>query len=99
VFTKPLLRKGLHNSVVPLLLGVDDIENTASSIVACWTVSTELLPGNELIKSVTICIFVQKLCMVLLTTCCSFSGIVTLTANFIVAGPVEVGDLKSPVPR
>jgi hypothetical protein len=32
-----------------------DTENTASSIVACWTVFTELLPGNELIKSVTIC--------------------------------------------
>jgi hypothetical protein len=27
---------------------------TASSIVACWTVFTELLPGNALIKSVTI---------------------------------------------
>jgi hypothetical protein len=27
-------------------------ENTASSIVACWTVFTELLPGNALIKSV-----------------------------------------------
>jgi hypothetical protein len=29
-----LLRKGLHNSVVPQLLGADDIENTASSILA-----------------------------------------------------------------
>jgi hypothetical protein len=28
--------------------------NTASSIVACWYVFTELLPGNALIKSVTI---------------------------------------------
>jgi hypothetical protein len=27
-------------------------ENTASSIVACWTVFTEPLPGNALIKSV-----------------------------------------------
>jgi hypothetical protein len=36
--TEPLLRNGLHNPVVPLLLGADDIENTASSIVACWTV-------------------------------------------------------------
>jgi hypothetical protein len=36
-----------------LVLGADDIGNTASSIVACWTVFTELLPGNALIKSVT----------------------------------------------
>jgi hypothetical protein len=52
VFTEPLFRTRLHNAVVPLLLGADDIENTASSIVACWTVFTELLPGNALIKSV-----------------------------------------------
>jgi hypothetical protein len=51
VFTKPLLRNGLHNPVVPPLLGADDIENTASFIVACWTVFTELLPGNALFKS------------------------------------------------
>jgi hypothetical protein len=31
-----------------------DTENTASSIVACWTVFTELLPGNALTKSVTL---------------------------------------------
>jgi hypothetical protein len=31
-----------------------DTENTASFIVACWTVITELLPGNALTKSVTI---------------------------------------------
>jgi succinate-acetate transporter protein len=31
-----------------------DKENTVSSIVACWTVFTELLPGNALIKPVTI---------------------------------------------
>jgi hypothetical protein len=53
VFTEPLLKNGLHNSVVPPLLGADNIENTASSIVACWAVFTELLPGNTLIKSVT----------------------------------------------
>jgi hypothetical protein len=36
-------------------LGVaNDIETTASSIVACWTVFTVPLPGNTLIKSVTI---------------------------------------------
>jgi hypothetical protein len=38
---------------VPPLLGADEIENTASSIVACWTLFTELLPGNALIKSAT----------------------------------------------
>jgi hypothetical protein len=32
-----------------------DMENTASSVVACWTVFTELLPGSASIKSVTIC--------------------------------------------
>jgi hypothetical protein len=33
-----------------------DTENTASStsIVACWTMLTELLPSNALIKSVTV---------------------------------------------
>jgi hypothetical protein len=33
---------------------IADTENTASSVVACWTVFTELLTGNALIKSVTI---------------------------------------------
>jgi hypothetical protein len=32
---------------------VESTENTASSIVACWTVFTELLPGNAMMKSVT----------------------------------------------
>jgi hypothetical protein len=54
VFTEPLLRNGLHNPGVTPLLGADDIENIASSIVACWTVFTELLPVNALIKSVTL---------------------------------------------
>jgi hypothetical protein len=31
-----------------------EIENTASSIVACWTVFTELLPGKAFIKPVTL---------------------------------------------
>jgi hypothetical protein len=31
-----------------------DMAKTVSSVVACWTVFTEMLPGNELIKSVTI---------------------------------------------
>jgi hypothetical protein len=39
----------MHNPVVPPLLGADDIENIASSLVAYWTVFTELLPGNALI--------------------------------------------------
>jgi hypothetical protein len=52
VFTEPLLRNWLHNPIVPQLLGANDMENTASSIVARWTVFTELLPDNELIKSV-----------------------------------------------
>jgi hypothetical protein len=34
--------------------GEDDIENIASSIVASWTVFTELLPGKSLIKSVAV---------------------------------------------
>jgi hypothetical protein len=34
VFTEPLLRNGLHNPVVPPMLGADDIENTSSFIVA-----------------------------------------------------------------
>jgi hypothetical protein len=39
----------------PLLCDVTaDTENTASCIVACWTVFTELLPGNALIKFVAI---------------------------------------------
>jgi hypothetical protein len=35
-------------------VSVVSTENTASSIVACWAVFTELLPGNALIKSVTL---------------------------------------------
>jgi hypothetical protein len=59
VFTEPLPRSGLHKLVVPPLLGADYIENTASSIVACWTVFTELLPGNVLINYVTIYSVIQ----------------------------------------
>jgi hypothetical protein len=47
VFTEPLLRNGLHNPFVPSLHCADDIESTASSIVT-------LLPGNAIIKSVTL---------------------------------------------
>jgi hypothetical protein len=60
VFTEPLLSNGLHNPVVPPLLSAGDIENTASSIVACCTVFTELLPGNSLIKSVTVYFLFMK---------------------------------------
>jgi hypothetical protein len=31
-----------------------DMENTASSIIVCWTMFTGLLPGNMLFKSITI---------------------------------------------
>jgi hypothetical protein len=48
------VRLRVHWSVTSSGRGVDNIENTTSSIVTCWTVFTELLPGNELIKSVTI---------------------------------------------
>jgi hypothetical protein len=44
----------VHWSVTNTGRGADDIENTASSIVACWAVFTELLPGNALIKSVAL---------------------------------------------
>jgi hypothetical protein len=46
------VRLQVHWSVTSTGRGADDIENIASSIVACWTVFTELLPGNALIKSV-----------------------------------------------
>jgi hypothetical protein len=38
-----------------------DTENTASSVVACWTVFTEPLPCNALIKSVPIYNYLQVL--------------------------------------
>jgi hypothetical protein len=46
----------MHNPFVPSLLGMNNIGNTAPSFAACWTIFTELLPGNMLIKSVTILI-------------------------------------------
>jgi hypothetical protein len=48
------VRLRVHWSVTSTERGADNIENTASSIVACWTVFTELLPGKSLIKRVTI---------------------------------------------
>jgi hypothetical protein len=38
-----------------------DTGNTASSVVGCWTVFTELFPGNALIKSVTIIIIISTM--------------------------------------
>jgi hypothetical protein len=46
------VRLRVHWSVSSTGRGADDIENTASSIFACWTVFTEMLPGNALLKSV-----------------------------------------------
>jgi hypothetical protein len=40
-----------HSSLLDVTV---DAKNTASSIVACWTLFTKLLPGNAMIKSVTI---------------------------------------------
>jgi hypothetical protein len=37
------------------LLGADHVENNFPYLVACWELFTEPLPGNALIKSVTIC--------------------------------------------
>jgi hypothetical protein len=67
VFLEPLiiLRRGPHRkhlwdirlrlywSVTSIGHGADDIESPTSSIVACWTLFTEPLPGNVQIKSVT----------------------------------------------
>jgi hypothetical protein len=50
----PRIRLRVHWSVSSAGRGADDIENTVSSIVPCWTLFTELLPSNALIKSVTI---------------------------------------------
>jgi heme/copper-type cytochrome/quinol oxidase subunit 1 len=60
VFTEPMARSGFHNPAVPQLLGMDDVENAASSIVAFWVMFTELLPGNALIKNVTLCFHAPK---------------------------------------
>jgi hypothetical protein len=48
------VRLRVHWSVTSIGRGAEEVKNTTSSIVACWTVFTELLPGNSLIKSVTI---------------------------------------------
>jgi hypothetical protein len=49
------LQKNTLHVLCQLLCDVTaDTENTASSNVACWTVFTELLPGNALIISVFI---------------------------------------------
>jgi hypothetical protein len=61
VFTDSLLRNKSHIPFVLSLLAAGHIENTASSIVACWVAFTELLPGNVLIKSVTVLTTVLQL--------------------------------------
>jgi hypothetical protein len=48
------VRLRVHWSITIIGRGADAIQNTASSTVACWTMFTELLPGNALIKSVSI---------------------------------------------
>jgi hypothetical protein len=53
-----------------------DTEDTASSTIACWTVFTELLPGNALIKSVTIYVYIHRhtqFCIELLVNTCFFT--------------------------
>jgi hypothetical protein len=50
----PRVRLRVHWSITSTGRGADDIENTASFIIACWTVFTEPLPGNALIKSATL---------------------------------------------
>jgi hypothetical protein len=51
-------RKHMSRDDHPQLRDVTaDTEHTAFSIAACWTVFTELLPGNALINSVTVCMF------------------------------------------
>jgi hypothetical protein len=54
------VRLWVHWFVISTGSGADNIENTASSIVACWTVFTEPLPGNVLIKSVTILAVINR---------------------------------------
>jgi hypothetical protein len=48
-----LHRKHMSRDHHPRLRDVTaDTKNTVSSVVACWTVFTELLPSRALIKSV-----------------------------------------------
>jgi hypothetical protein len=82
VFTEQLLRNGLPKPVVPPLLGANNIENTASSIVACWTVFTEMLPGNAFFKSVTIFIFtVLKISDLKVTICLVSQNVLNSAMN------------------
>jgi hypothetical protein len=61
VFTEPLFRNGLHNPAASPLLGTDYRE---SSFIYCCILDlfTELLPGNALIKSATVCSGLHVLC-------------------------------------
>jgi hypothetical protein len=57
-------RKHMSRDHHPQLRDVtSDMENTASSTVACWTVFTELLPGNAPVKSVTIFNYFSLICL------------------------------------
>jgi hypothetical protein len=51
---------------------IADTENRAFSIVACWTVFTELLPDNALIKSVTVPAFTPVILSVVLVSLTAF---------------------------
>jgi hypothetical protein len=45
----------LSSQFIGVSVATVDAENTGSSIVVCCIVFTELLPGNALIKSITLC--------------------------------------------
>jgi hypothetical protein len=58
------VRLRVHWSVSSAERGADDIENTASYVVAGWTVFTELLPGNAVINSIAIVLIrLELLCI------------------------------------
>jgi hypothetical protein len=72
-------RKHMSRDHYPLLCDVTaDTENTSSSNVVCWTVLIELLPGNALIKSVTLYFTVYILYYTIYTYlekfCCAVNG-------------------------
>jgi hypothetical protein len=58
------------------MLGAENIEKIASCIVACWFVFTELLPGNALIKSVTVHILCNYYAIIFKLQCNIHCGIV-----------------------
>jgi hypothetical protein len=66
VFTGTLPRNGLHNPVVLLLLNADRIENNFPYTVAYLEVFIDPLPGNLLIKSVTIIIMMMMMMLMMM---------------------------------